>query len=119
MSDHTSGWWRIGDEPGTVVSDKCDGIFRDEDCGRAEIHKKHYGDYCVAESIASCNAGLIAAAPELLEACRALAKCEQQRQKRPGGNMAPPRDEYTKAIEKAQWALDKLEGEEQKTNEWS
>lgn len=58
---HTKGPWRIGKNYGAVVADHAiEGGVSGTDCVEA------YGGHLVGESIAKCNASLIAAAPELL-----------------------------------------------------
>lgn len=63
---HTPAPWKIG-IPGTVISDSSEGIT----IGGA-INKKYYGGNLICESVSYNNAKLIAAAPELLDACEAM-----------------------------------------------
>jgi hypothetical protein len=62
---HTPGPWRLGKNYGAIVADVQTGGPRG--CGDVEA----YGGHLVAESVASHNAGLIAASPELYEALTA------------------------------------------------
>jgi hypothetical protein len=60
---HTPGPWRVG-RNGAVVAD----VPIPEMQGSDEV--EYYGGHLVAESITPSNAQLIAAAPDLLQACR-------------------------------------------------
>lgn len=62
---HTPGPWRAGKYISCVVCDKPVPEIGGSD------HVEYYGGHLIAESIAPQNAHLIAAAPDLLEACEA------------------------------------------------
>jgi hypothetical protein len=70
---HTPGPWRIGDAGMTVFGPKVEGKL-------ADIVAQLFRPKTTAESqIRKANARLIAAAPDLLEACRAgLSVCEAE-----------------------------------------
>lgn len=64
---HTKGNWNVG-RPGTVISDEMDELPK----GSGYDDTDYYGGYLIAESIArNADAKLMAAAPDLLEACKA------------------------------------------------
>ncbi len=62
----TPGPWRLGRQSDAVVADTPAGHSEDA------AHVAYYGGHLVAESILPNNRALIAAAPELLEALKAL-----------------------------------------------
>ena len=62
---HTPGPWKIG-RCGSVVADEP----INEISGSDDV--EYYGGYLIAESIAKKNATLIAAAPDLLQALKAM-----------------------------------------------
>lgn len=65
-NQHTPGPWRIG-KCRFVVADSEIGTYADD------MNHEYYDGYLVAESIKSpANARLIAAAPDLLAACKAM-----------------------------------------------
>ena len=61
-TNFTPGPWRIG-KVGSVVSD-----HPVPEVGGTD-HVDYYGGHCICESVSAANAHLIAAAPELYEAC--------------------------------------------------
>lgn len=62
MSKHTPGPWFATVQPGQVV-----GVH-------TYTHQVMYGDDCIASLLTKADAHLIAAAPDLLEACKAASK---------------------------------------------
>ena len=62
---HTPGPWRVGKNYASVVADHPVPEIRGSDDTEA------YGGHLICESAAECNQALIAAAPELLAACKA------------------------------------------------
>lgn len=67
---HTPGPWRVSEEVGgAVVSEKpVEGMLQGGD------DTDYYGGYLICESVTRANARLIAAAPDLLEACHAFCR---------------------------------------------
>ncbi len=65
---HTPGPWREGKTADAIVADSPEGL---PPYSYPEV-LEHYGGYVVAESVAPCNKPLIMAAPDLLEACKAV-----------------------------------------------
>lgn len=69
MPKHTPGPWRGNRGMGWIVSDSAEGITID---GAADdTATQYYGGNLIAESVSPNNMPLIAAAPDLLDACHA------------------------------------------------
>lgn len=66
---HTKGNWTIGKFGGSVVTDI---IPEDYKTGSGHDATDYYGGFLIAESIRDQDKKLIAAAPDLLEACKQL-----------------------------------------------
>ena len=93
---HTPGEWRIGKMGGTVVADSK--TSDTPNTGHDDV--EYYGGHLICESIETqANARLIAAAPDLLEACKMALK----RKPFPVGAM--------RAKEMLEDAVEKAEGE--------
>lgn len=58
---HTPGPWKKGKTADSIVSDSNEGIGQLHDTDTVEF----YGGFVVAESVASCNEGLIMLAPDM------------------------------------------------------
>lgn len=86
---HTPGPWRVGTSYGAVITDvEHDGVWTDPE------NRTGYGGFLVCESVRSeANARLIAAAPELLAACKAALDGD--------GVSDPVRQQIIDAVEKA------------------
>lgn len=69
MAEHTPGPWRVGKAGGAVVTDTPPAWVK-EPATLDDCEVVFYGGYVIAESIAPCDQTLIAAAPDLLAACR-------------------------------------------------
>lgn len=68
MSKHTPGPWRAGSSPSHIIAESDTG-WDDE------ANLSAYGGHLICESVArEANAALIAAAPELLAACKLALK---------------------------------------------
>lgn len=68
---HTPGPWIIGKIGGTVISENIPEQFKDLKTGH--IDSEYYGGFLIAESILTKkDAKLIAAAPDLLDACQSV-----------------------------------------------
>lgn len=94
---HTKGNWKVG-RPGTVVSDKMDEL----PIGKGYDDTDYYGGFLIAESIArNADAKLMAAAPDLLEACKAFAKLFRECDMRPEDECYELADIIDEAIKKA------------------
>ncbi|MBN1404169.1 MAG: hypothetical protein JW942_06875 [Opitutales bacterium] len=64
---HTPGPWRSGNTSDTVVCDTMPaGALQGSDA------VDYYGGYLICESVATCNRNIIAAAPDMLAALRAV-----------------------------------------------
>lgn len=64
-SKHTPVPWRYGKDGGSIVADSpVDGYKQTPE------ETEYYGGYVVCETVGPCNKPLIAAAPELLAACK-------------------------------------------------
>jgi hypothetical protein len=67
--EHSKGTWKVGNNHGVVVTDCGDGF--QESTGHTAVD--YYGGYLIAESVAKKEDSLlIAAAPDLLEACKTV-----------------------------------------------
>lgn len=67
--ERTNGNWIVGKQFGTVISDKSP----KDNCKTGHNAVEYYGGVLIAESIQTiADAKLIAAAPDLLEACQTL-----------------------------------------------
>lgn len=64
MSRYNQGPWRIG----ALASVVCDTPVENGVPGTSDV--EHYGGYLICETVSLPNALLIAAAPDLLEACK-------------------------------------------------
>ncbi len=74
MSKHTPGPWRKGSGR-WVVADSPASLF-----GVSDEERRYYEGYLIAESISPENLAIIAAAPEMLEALKAIAEATMRRQ---------------------------------------
>lgn len=71
---HTKGPWRIGKHTNSVISDNSNGLEINGATGEEAV--KYYGGNLICESVSIENAKLIAAAPDLLEACLKVTESE-------------------------------------------
>lgn len=69
-SKHTPGPWKVGKLDSVVVSDSDKNLTINGATGKENTD--YYGGNLICESVSSCNAKLIAAAPELLEVLQGL-----------------------------------------------
>jgi len=93
----SKGKWSLGKQLGTVITDDKEGFppgYQSEDS------LEYYGGYVIAESIAKpADAKLIAAAPDLLAACKEFVRkveCGEARSRR---SYAQMKEAITKATE--------------------
>lgn len=86
---HTKGPWRIGKHTNSVISDNSNGLEINGATGEEAV--KYYGGNLICESVSIENAKLIAAAPDLLEACLKVIN---------GGYGCAPSVEYMDSLKK-------------------
>jgi hypothetical protein len=63
----SKGNWKVGEKADTVITDNGEGFGP-----YGSDAQKYYGGFLIAESVLPCNRQIIAAAPDLLEACENL-----------------------------------------------
>lgn len=102
---HTPGPWRVG-EGSYVVADHPVPEIR----GSEEV--EHYGGHLICESVSPSNARLIAAAPDLLEALKAILEADEEAEAEFQKMGIPPEEEHPITIA-ARAAIAKATGKEQ------